>query len=196
MSIIPFGLECNSDDICKLLYTSMSFNNCVLQIQALVIKYNTNNILHYLNNFSIKNYHVSVDYNTYILKLHSDRIKLFIDNNIIYNLLNIKFTQYNYEIIRNFIKFLFCIYRKCYTIIIKYKPYIFNIYDNKVMDFEYYEIKNILLYLTYTDYSDKTILHFISRIESIEINVIQQSIDAQHTIILQIPPVIISIDMI
>ncbi len=53
----------------------------------------------------------------------------------------------------------------------------------------------MLNYLKYTNFSDDTILHFIKSIDSIEINIIYQFMPSDYSIIIQVKPLIISIDM-
>ena len=163
-----------------------------------LIKYtcthNSNRILNVLYSFNIPDHDIYVNYDKYMLnKIHSDISKLEIDiNKKIYNLLNITFSHNNINIIKNFISLLLYISMREYTITINYNENIDTLYiDKKILE----NLKKMLNYLKYTNFNDDTILHFIKSIDSIEINIIYQFIPSDYSIIIQVKPLIISIDM-
>ena len=163
-----------------------------------LIKYtcthNSNRILNVLYSFNIPDHDIYVNYDKYMLnKIHSDISKLEIDiNKKIYNLLNITFSHNNINIIKNFISLLLYISMREYTITINYNENIDTLHiDKKILE----NLKKMLNYLKYTNFNDDTILHFIKSIDSIEINIIYQFIPSDYSIIIQVKPLIISIDM-
>ena len=163
-----------------------------------LIKYtcthNSNRILNVLYSFNIPDHDIYVNYDKYMLnKIHSDISKLEIDiNKKIYNLLNITFSHNNINIIKNFISLLLYISMREYTITINYNENIDTLYiDKNILE----NLKKMLNYLKYTNFNDDTILHFIKSIDSIEINIIYQFIPSDYSIIIQVKPLIISIDM-
>ena len=163
-----------------------------------LIKYtcthNSNRILNVLYSFNIPDHDIYVNYDKYMLnKIHSDISKLEIDiNKKIYNLLNITFSHNNINIIKNFISLLLYISMREYTITINYNENIDTLYiDKNILE----NLKKMLNYLKYTNFNDDTILHFIKSIDSIEINIIYQFIPSDYSIIIQVKPLIISIDI-
>ncbi len=166
-----------------------------------LIKYtcthNSNRILHILYPFNIPDNDIYINYDKYMLnKIHSDISKLEIAeidiNKKIYNLLNITFSHNNINIIKNFISLLLYISMREYTITINYNKNIDTLHiDKKILE----NLKKMLNYLKYTNFNDDTILHFIKSIDSIEINIIYQFIPSDYSIIIQVKPLIISIDM-
>ena len=163
-----------------------------------LIKYtcthNSNRILNVLYSFNIPDHDIYVNYDKYMLnKIHSDISKLEIDiNKKIYNLLNITFSHNNINIIKNFISLLLYISMREYTITINYNENIDTLHiDKNILE----NLKKMLNYLKYTNFNDDTILHFIKSIDSIEINIIYQFIPSDYSIIIQVKPLIISIDI-
>ena len=163
-----------------------------------LIKYtcthNSNRILKILYSFNIPDHDIYVNYDKYMLnKIHSNISKLEIDiNKKIYNLLNITFSHNNINIIKNFISLLLYISMREYTITINYNENIDTLHiDKNILE----NLKKMLNYLKYTNFNDDTILHFIKSIDSIEINIIYQFIPSDYSIIIQVKPLIISIDM-
>ncbi len=163
-----------------------------------LIKYtcthNSNRILRILYSFNIPDNDIYINYDKYMLnKIHSNIAKLEISiNKTIHNLLNITFSHNNINIIKNFISLLLYISMREYTITINYNKNIDTLHiDKKILK----NLKILFNYLIYTIFSDDTILHFIKSIDSIEINIIYQFMPSDYSIIIQVKPLIISIDM-
>lgn len=198
MSISMVLIECSNDDIYSI-FQKGNFNIVCYKLQTAIINNYVDKLLSLLKNIYINNTYIN--YDIYILKIHSNINKLYFDkNNNICNLININFTYNNIQLVKKFIQLLRNIRHNGNLIKFNYKLYIYNIHTKTIdssITHRYYKssTKQILLHLLYNDSSDQAYLHFINSIESIEITVYNQWEPVECGItITSIPPLIISID--